>query len=445
MKRELLLLILSILLFESVLAQGMEIEDYSIKDQGDSIAVTLWFTVDKVRSNERLTVRPILYNGGDSLDIHWIAVTGRNRDISDKRNGKYLEPQVRTNTRKKVKDLVKYVSITPYKDWMSQVSLGIESKVESCCVERSLTWSPVVSDKLIRYDVIMPFIEHLPVEQTALAQLDSESAFLSPLADYENFKDNFDALRTEGALIVRFDKGSASIDSGLGDNAESLERVCRVFELIEQDPGASIGKIVLAGTASPEGSSEFNNRLAEQRSRALQQYLGSKTEVDLTDVIENVNVGEDWAGLRRIVAQSDMQYKSEVLHIIDNVPVSGGREKQLMDLKWGRPYNYMMEHFFPLLRSAGYIRVFYESRPSEDFKATNLAVDLYNQREYRKALEMLAGVKSSAAVENIRGVCNMMLGKYEMAAYYLNIAIRMGNSQAAQSLDQLHKLGMIET
>lgn len=71
--------------------------------------------------------------------------------------------------------------------------------------------------------------------------------------------------------------------------------------------------------------------------------------------------GIDWNGLAAMVEASDMRYRSEVLNILRYVPETtyrngklvDSRLKRLMDLRGGRPYNYMLTHFFPELRAAG--------------------------------------------------------------------------------------------
>lgn len=56
-----------------------------------------------------------------------------------------------------------------------------------------------------------------------------------------------------------------------------------------------------------------------------------------------------------------MTGRNEVLDILDHTPlwiyddkghIVDGRKKQLMDLQKGKPYNYMLEHFFPDLRNS---------------------------------------------------------------------------------------------
>ena len=61
-------------------------------------------------------------------------------------------------------------------------------------------------------------------------------------------------------------------------------------------------------------------------------------------------VGEDWDRLRQLVEASTLPGRAEVLAVIDNTDIFKGREKKLMDLQGGVPYNLMMAELFPLLR-----------------------------------------------------------------------------------------------
>jgi hypothetical protein len=79
------------------------------------------------------------------------------------------------------------------------------------------------------------------------------------------------------------------------------------------------------------------------------------------------NGSEDWHGLRMLVERSDMPSKHRVMEIIDTVPVwdsktRRGRERELMDLDGGAPYRYMYRNFFPLLRNATYIKIYYDDK-----------------------------------------------------------------------------------
>ena len=68
--------------------------------------------------------------------------------------------------------------------------------------------------------------------------------------------------------------------------------------------------------------------------------------------------GENWEGLRKMVARSDMAEKDGILHIIDHIPVeinyrtNTSRKKSLMLYKHGNPYRFMLREYYPHLRKA---------------------------------------------------------------------------------------------
>lgn len=75
-----------------------------------------------------------------------------------------------------------------------------------------------------------------------------------------------------------------------------------------------------------------------------------------------MNGDEGWEELRYKVEHSDMEYRKEVLDIMDSVPIMKGREERLQRLKRGVPYRFLKEHFFPQLRRTGYIKVYYRMK-----------------------------------------------------------------------------------
>ena len=78
--------------------------------------------------------------------------------------------------------------------------------------------------------------------------------------------------------------------------------------------------------------------------------------------IETVNLGENWDDLRDLIEQSGMPYRQEVLDIIDNYTVAEDRKEKLKNLHVGIPYRYINEQFFPQLRCAHYIQIFYDKK-----------------------------------------------------------------------------------
>ena len=122
-----------------------------------------------------------------------------------------------------------------------------------------------------------------------------------------------------------------------------------------------ITHIDIHGFASPEGSYSNNVRLAEGRAQALKEYV--RRQYDFADSVFSVSsTPEDWAGLRRFVADSELNEKSELLSIIDNDQLLPDEKDQKMRRKYPAAYKFMLNEWYPALRHSDYV-VHYVVRP----------------------------------------------------------------------------------
>jgi hypothetical protein len=74
--------------------------------------------------------------------------------------------------------------------------------------------------------------------------------------------------------------------------------------------------------------------------------------------------GINWIGLQRLVAaDNSIAYRDEILPILElpiwDARTQTGRHGELMRLRGGDPYRYLLNNFFPQLRGAAFIKVFY--------------------------------------------------------------------------------------
>ena len=152
--------------------------------------------------------------------------------------------------------------------------------------------------------------------------------------------------------------GYRYVDTSLRDNGEVLKNLCAKIEKALQED--LLEKVVIYSYTSPDGTHKANLTLAARRMDSLESWLLRNTPLPAT-MLETNSGGIAWGLLRDAVSKSEMQYKKEVLQILDNTPVwvfdsngkvIGSRKKELMDLKGGIPYRYMYEHIFPDLRSS---------------------------------------------------------------------------------------------
>ncbi len=148
-----------------------------------------------------------------------------------------------------------------------------------------------------------------------------------------------------------------------GNASELLKADALLRPLSSQRETYTITSAAIRGYASPEDTYEHNLRLSQRRADNFRSYIISRYDLHSLSSFPSQGMGEDWEGLRAAVdSTSYMPYRAEVLAIIDFVDLFQGREKQLMDLRGGVPYKWMLENLYPPLRRME-MEVAYTVRP----------------------------------------------------------------------------------
>lgn len=148
---------------------------------------------------------------------------------------------------------------------------------------------------------------------------------------------------------IYFPIGRSDIDPDFEGNKIRLYLFTRTLEEVQADSNYVVSRMVVVGTASPDGKSAVNSSLAGRRAQALADYLASHTTIPASK-IEVVNGGENWSGLRRMMeASEEMPYKEQMLTLMD-IRERSERKQKMMYYADSRPWLWMYEHFFPALR-----------------------------------------------------------------------------------------------
>ena len=215
----------------------------------------------------------------------------------------------------------------------------------------------------------------------------------------------------------------------------------KAFQLIHEDPNASLKRIMIAGYASPEGTLAGNTALAQRRAESFRDYLlKNPRHAARRSLFELYNGREDWDGLRKMVAESDMEYRQEVLDIIDAYAIEQEERKtKLKQLADGKPYAYMLKNFIlpcgmpdicrSTTTSTGRLPVATavtdehgrttwidpDSPENIGVMRINRAMRHMVEGDYEAALKELEGQQENPAAFNYIGVCYMMKGDYDTA------------------------------
>ena len=152
------------------------------------------------------------------------------------------------------------------------------------------------------------------------------------------------------SCYLNYPQGSAKVQPDYRSNGEELDKLDRFIRQVFRDSLIYVDSICLSGYCSIEGAFDVNDRLARNRATGFRKYLDDRYGLSSRYPVRITWVAEDWDGLRGAVEASRMNYRDEVLFLIDQTGVFEGREKKLMDLGGGEPYAYMLKEFFPGLR-----------------------------------------------------------------------------------------------
>ncbi len=174
---------------------------------------------------------------------------------------------------------------------------------------------------------------------------------------------------------VFFSTGSSVIDTSIMDNQVKLEELSKFFE----EHKDVISHIDINASASPDGGVKLNMKLAHDRAQSIYSYLQTLPVLPNSPININ-NLGIGWDMLEELVKEKYFPHRSEVLYILQNVQeetwakrnpsdrwisLVDSRNHQLMNLRGGRPYKYMLQYIFPKLRSVEVIDVYYKTDPTQ--------------------------------------------------------------------------------
>lgn len=442
--------------------ESISIANARVHRAGQDVEVTFDVSVDRLNSHYKVVLTPVLYNGTNRVEMAPMTLMGRKRNIADQRNGEAGGPNRYVAARSQMP--VTYTATVPYKDWMQTVSLSVGKVVEGCCTQSAADGNVLAENVLLHYKITPHFgRDKQEYVLTALEKYTLENPFLHPIEEYESRYDLLTKDRIKGASAVQFKVGSSAIDANLAGNKELLAQMERAMNLIIEDPNASLKQIMIAGYASPEGGLAGNTALAQRRAEAVKNYLLKHLDIPKErDMFELYNGREDWDGLREMVAGSQMEHRSEVLALIDKYTMEQEvRKTELRQLAGGTPYRYMLENYYPTLRNAGYIQVYYDidrtatvgtavrdasgrttwvdpdSPANISVTRMNRAIEMMVAGDYTGALRELESQKQNPAAYNLIGVCYMMTGNLDQAEVYLEMAGKNNDPYAARNLEEI--------
>lgn len=349
-------------------SKKLNVRNVSVGQSGDRVSVEFTATADGriVSGNEMLKVTPVLVSGGEKARLTPLAVRGRRAEISQQRRARAegVETDDSGIIFMSKGQTISYESSVPAGFFGDDGMLVFVSEVVMCGnVGEDML---VASENLVRvgYDTVYTTAPvQVPVQAppTVAEQIAFDFPFVAPVPDSGiRFTDEL----RDGSQIIFYEYDDYVIRSGYRDNAYTLKQIIAAINTIEAERGCRVASVFIAGFSSPEGSSEYNLTLSQRRAESLKRYVRQHT--DLPDNRFTLhNGGADWGGLPRMLASSDMQYRDQIISVIDNTPVWDakarvGRMSRIKEIAGGEAYGILVRDYFPELRNAAYLMVYFE-------------------------------------------------------------------------------------
>lgn len=287
-------------------------------------------SLDRDRS---LTLTPVLSGENQQLILPAVLINGTTRHKAYERSlvlsgNSDPDYQAVIKLDKKNKKEYHYTQAVPYQQWMNSSTLNLNELLCGCGGHREE--SGVATLAHYAYDVPKP--EFIP-----------QLAYIQPAVEKAKVrKDSWES-------FLDFPVSKSNILPDYMNNPAELSKIESLFASVSSDNNISVQNIEIIGYASPEGSVALNERLSKERAEAFKSYVQSKTAFP-SEVYDVKYGGENWVGLKEALEASNVNYKDQVLQIMQNTSDADTRKNKIKALDGGVVYRQILSDIYPKLR-----------------------------------------------------------------------------------------------
>lgn len=325
---------LAALLFPLLASAGVQYNESDLKvqnlqvtkvNQQINVQMDLDYTKVPIKSNQELTVTPVLRSGNNEMVMPTVVFAGRQRYYYRLRNNEENVPLVRSGKNA----TMAYQASFPYEPWMNNSELVINYKVDGCC-----------GNRLASFYTPLQSVNFTPPTYTA------EYVYIPPQAEKVKIR------QESGTAYIDFIVNKTNIDPQYRNNAAELAKITNTVNSVKNDPDITITGMSIKGFASPEGNYENNVRLAKGRTEALEQYVQSIYQFP-AGFIKTSSDAANFAGLKAYLETSELADKGGILDII-NSDLNPYDKNQKIRTTYPQEYAWLLKNVYPGLRKSDY-------------------------------------------------------------------------------------------
>lgn len=462
-------------LFEAATAQvnymnQITVENQAVSKRAGTTYIDMDFILNNLRldKNDMLIITPVVVSGQNEVELESMAVKGSLRNKVLERpfewKGKThlsMPAENQVIRRNGTHQSLHYKTTLPFDEWQRQAQLVLKTEVVGCADCSEAQPDKLISQKILpdkftpnyRMPYVVPEVE--PVKQRS----ERYSAHLNYVVGRHDLLPNFE------------------------NNAAELAKVDKIIRELKSDKDLTITDFTISGYASPEDTKERNMLLSQRRAETFARYIEKKYGYTRSQ-FKVEWFGEDWDGLRKAVAASNLANREAIVEIIDNVSDYDARDARIIALDNGQTYNRLLRDFYPSLRRNDYDIAFVsrafnvdeakeiiktkprllslnemflvantypedspqykevfdiacETFPNAEVACLNAAVGELRANKADAALRHLQKCPDSPMAMNLTGVAYAQKGDTARAKQFFDKAVRNGNADARYNAEQL--------
>lgn len=333
-----LLIATSLLAATAMQAQEIKVKDRNAEKSDSTLLVGMTFDFSGVDlpAGRSIVCTPVVASGDSIRPLTPIILNGRDRHILYERTGRTYATHgeyalLRTNGRPQT---FEYTARTPMASWMKRAEVALVTDECGC------GWETLQNNRSTLF----------PIRFADPVVLRPQLAYSTPAAEAVK------ARAVEGKAFLDFPVNRTEIHPDYRNNPRELEAIRATIASVKDDPYATITEVWIKGFASPEGRYAGNAYLAENRAKALSDYVKGLYRFDPATAFTIDFEPEDWQGLEKRIAESDLADKAELLAIV-RAPEPADpdkREGKLKSLNGGASYKILLRDVYPALRHSDY-------------------------------------------------------------------------------------------
>ena len=379
--------------------KGIVLSDVRVDKQGVDARLRMNIVCDSLslKTNSQIVLTPRIAVGGDTINWPKVIINGRRQQIMyNRKKHSADEDAIVVKRRNGSNQTIEYDKSMLFESDMYEYDLSVHAADCNCGNLNEGITTPVASRRIPEVMFCRPTdtgIKAYVLEKSAYIDFPVDRIELHP--DYRR-------------------------------NPAQLDSIINTINILKNDTNVTVESVVIHGYASPESPFTHNDYLARNRAKTLTEYVRQMVAMP-KEVFSVAHTAEDWDGLRRYVAESNLDNKQAILEICNDESLHPDvREKKIRDM-YPKQYQFMLATWYPALRHSDYrisyivkdfdvetAKKIYKTKPQQLSQLEMFAVaNTYDvgSEEFLDVMETAAKLFPLSEVANLNVACTRLANR----------------------------------